>query len=140
FGTYTLLKRLKIDDPKVGPLTFGPAVYGAIMAGIVGWGVKTGGYFGLKGSYGFQHASINVGWQFVGVVVTIAIAGVSTAVIAWVLKRANALRVSETQELIGLAQTIWGIEAYEPVGHHVAVPASPPEAPPPAGITPERMP
>jgi ammonia channel protein AmtB len=140
FGTYTLLKRLKVDDPKVGPLTFGPAVYGAIMAGIVGWGVKTGGYFGLKGSYGFQHASINVGWQLVGVVATIAIAGVSTAVIAWILKRANALRISETEELVGLDQTIWGIDAYEPVSHHVAVPASPPQAPASAEVTPGRMP
>jgi ammonium transporter, Amt family len=150
FGTYTMLRRLKIDDPKVGPLTFGPAIYGAIMAGLVGWGVKTGGYFGLKGSFGFQHASINVGWQLVGIVVTIGIAGVSTALITVLLKRANALRISEAQELAGLDQSFWGIEAYEPASQPVAVPAPSPEAPSPAAasaeappaasVTPERTP
>jgi ammonium transporter, Amt family len=140
FGTYTLLRRLRIDDPKVGPLTFGPAVYGAIMTGIVGWGTRTGGYFGLKGAYGFQHATINVGWQAIGVIVTIAIAGVSTVLIASALKRANALRVSEAQELAGLDQSNWGIEAYEPAGQHPVVPAAPEEAPAPARITPETTP
>lgn len=116
FATYTVLRRLKIDDPKVGPLTFGPAVYGAIMAGIVGWGTKTGGYFGLKGAYGFQHASINVGWQLVGVVVTIGIAGVSTALVTLLLKKRNALRISRSEEITGLDQTLWGVHAYEHPG------------------------
>lgn len=118
FGTYQALRRLGIDDPKVGPLTFGPAVYGAIMAGLVGWGTKTGGYFGLKGAYGFQHASINIGWQLVGVVVTIGIAGISTALVTLLLKKRNALRVSVQQELVGLDQTFWGIPAYEHPGPH----------------------
>jgi ammonia channel protein AmtB len=73
----------------------------------------------------------------VGIVVTIAIAGVPTALIALILKRANALRVTEAQELVGLDQTLWGTDAYEPVTQHVAVPASPQEVPLSAEVPPE---
>lgn len=115
YGVYEALRRLRVDDPKVGPLTFGPAVYGAIMAGFVGWGVKTGGFFGLTGAYGFQHATINPGMQVVGLLVTIGISGVSALFITAILKAANGLRISREDELVGLDMAIWGMRAHEQI-------------------------
>ncbi len=62
-GCHKVMIRARLDDIKIVPLTLGPAVYGALVTGIVAGGTKQGGYVGLKGKYAFQHASIGLGHQ-----------------------------------------------------------------------------
>lgn len=111
-ATYKVLRKLGIDDPKIAPLTLGPGLYGAIVAGFVGWGVKTGGYFGLTGTYGFQHARITPYWQLVGVGVTVGIAVISALVLLLPLEKTIGIRISEEEEIAGLDKTTWGVSAY----------------------------
>jgi ammonia channel protein AmtB len=107
YGMYLLLYRLKIDDKKIVPLALGGGAYSVIAAGIVGAGDKTGGYFGLTGNYAQQHATISVGWQLIGLAVTVGIALVSGLIVVLGLEKTIGLRVSEEQEVIGLDQTYW---------------------------------
>ena len=106
---YRLLHRLRVDDPKIGPLTLGAGVYGAIIAGVIGWGTPTGGYFGLTGRYGFQHARINPGWQVIGVVVAVGFGALSALVLTTLCQKTIGLRVSEDVEVAGLDSTYWSI-------------------------------
>ena len=108
YWMYLLLYRLKIDDKKIVPLALGGGIYGAIMGGFVGWGDKTGGYFGLKGAYAAQHATINPGWQLIGLAVTIAIALVTGVIVIVGLEKTIGLRVKEDEEIVGLDETYWG--------------------------------
>jgi ammonia channel protein AmtB len=107
YGVYLLLARVGIDDKKVVPLALGGGIYSAIAGGIVGWGHKTGGYFGVSGGYAPQHATINVGWQLLGVVVIVAIAAVSGLIVILALEKTIGLRVSEKAELTGLDTAYW---------------------------------
>jgi Amt family ammonium transporter len=108
YGVYLLLYRLRIDDKKIVPLALGGGIYGAIAGGVVGWGDKTGGYFGLTGKYALQNATINVGWQAIGVIVTVAIALVSGLVVILGLEKTIGLRVKDEEEVAGLDETYWG--------------------------------
>jgi ammonia channel protein AmtB len=107
YWMYLLLYRLRIDDKKIVPLALGGGVYSAIMAGIVGAGDKTGGFFGLKGLYAPQHASISVGWQLIALAVTLGIAVVSGLIVIVGLEKTIGLRVKEDEEVGGLDQTYW---------------------------------
>lgn len=108
YGTYRLLGRLRIDESKIIPLVLGPGIYAALMPGIVHWGTKTGGFVGItEGQYAFQHAEINLGWQFVGLAVTVGISLVTAVVLCFVLDKTVGLRVSEDVELAGLDSTYW---------------------------------
>lgn len=107
YGTFLLMYKIRIDDKKVVPLALGGGIYGALMGGIVGWGDKTGGYFGLKGVYAPQHATINLGWQALAVAVTVVIAGVSGLLFIFILEKTVGLRVTEHEELVGLDTTYW---------------------------------
>jgi ammonium transporter, Amt family len=107
YGVIMLLTRMGIDDKKIVPLALGGGIYSAIAGGIVGWGHKTGGYFGLKGTYAPQHATINVGWQLLGVVVIVAIAAVSGLIVVLALEKTVGLRVSENDEVAGLDCAYW---------------------------------
>lgn len=107
YWVYLLMFKLRIDDKKVVPLALGAGIYGALMGGIVGWGDKTGGYFGLTGKYAPQHATINLGWQALGVVVTVGIAAVSGLILVFLLEKTIGLRVTEPEELAGLDETYW---------------------------------
>lgn len=107
YWTYLGLARVRIDDKKIVPLALGGGIYSALVAGIVGWGAKTGGYFGLTGKYAPQHATINLGWQVVGLVVTLFIAGVSGLIVIVGLEKTIGLRVSEQDEIRGLDDTYW---------------------------------
>jgi ammonium transporter, Amt family len=107
YGGYLTLYRLRIDDKKIVPLALFGGVYSAIVAGIVGGNDHTGGYFGLKGLYAPQHASITVGWQLIGVLVTVGIALVSGVIVIVGLEKTIGLRVTEEQEIVGLDQTYW---------------------------------
>ena len=108
YVVYRTLARLRIDEKKIVPLGLGCGIYGAVVGGFVAWHTKTGGYFGLKGHYGFQHAQINPGSQILGVVITIAIAAVSGLVLIIGLEKTIGLRVREEVELEGLDLSNWG--------------------------------
>jgi ammonia channel protein AmtB len=108
--TQRLILAARIDDPKIGPLALGPGIVGALMAGLVGWGTHTGGYFGItKGTYAFQHGTINIGWQAIGVVVTLVISVGSAWIMSAILGRFGSLRISEADELAGLDASAWDV-------------------------------
>jgi len=107
YAVFLLLYRLKIDDKKIVPLALGGGIYSALAAGIVGAGDKTGGYFGLTGKYAPQHASITLGMQVIGILVTVAIALVSGLIVIVGLEKTIGLRVTEDEEVAGLDDTYW---------------------------------
>jgi Amt family ammonium transporter len=107
YAAYLALHRARIDDKKIVPLALGGGVYGALVAGVVGWGDKTGGYFGLEGEYALQNAEINLGWQAIGVLVTVAIAGVTGLLVIIGLEKTIGLRVSDQEEVDGLDNVYW---------------------------------
>ncbi len=91
-GGYHLMKRAKLDDIKIVPITLGPAIYGALATGVFASGVKQGGYIGLEGKYAFQHASIGIGQQAVGVLAFLALGLLSALVVVLVLEKVLGLR------------------------------------------------
>lgn len=106
-GTARLLRRLKIDDPKVIPLALGPGVVGAIATGVIKWHTKTGGFPGGVGKYALRHAVITPWWQLLGVLLTIVLAAVPCLLLCLFFERTTGLRVSAEQEIAGLDQTYW---------------------------------
>jgi ammonia channel protein AmtB len=123
-----VMQRLRIDETKVVPLALFGGVYAAIIAGFVGWGTKTGGYFGMTGTYAPQHAEITPWTQLLGVGVTLGIALVSGLALILLLEKTIGLRVSEKQELDGLDSAYWGFPPAEE--ERVEVPLPPPAGPP----------
>jgi Amt family ammonium transporter len=115
FGTpatllvYILLDRMKVDDGKVAPLALGPGIVGLIASGFIAWHTKTGGYIGLTGKYGFQHAQITPQMQLLGTAVAIAIPLISGAVLAFVLDKTIGLRIDHDVEVLGQDAAIWGV-------------------------------
>ncbi|WCB96689.1 hypothetical protein DSM104299_05455 [Baekduia alba] len=100
--------RFGIDDAKVVPLGLGCGVVGAIACGFIEWGTKTGGYFGATGDYALRHAEINPGWQAIGVLAIVALAGVSSLLMALFFEKVGGLRVSEATEIEGFDRAYWG--------------------------------
>ncbi|MGZ4299121.1 MAG: hypothetical protein ACXVVK_18955 [Solirubrobacteraceae bacterium] len=98
-GTTLLLRRLRIDEPKVIPLALGPGIVGAIVVGFIKWHTKTGGFPGAKGIYALQHAQITPWWQFLGVVVTMAIAAIPCFLLCLLFEKMSGLRVEEDREI-----------------------------------------
>jgi ammonia channel protein AmtB len=111
-GTAMLLKKARIDDPKVVPLALGPGIVGAIATGFIEWGTPTGGYIGLEGKYAVGVAEINPLWQLIGVVVTLAVVGIPALAMCLLFERFGGLRVSEAAELGGLDLHQWGVSNY----------------------------
>lgn len=99
--------RLRIDDPKVVPLALFNGVTGAILTGFVAWGTKTGGFLGLEGKYGFQHAEIKPWWQLIGVLVILAIAGIPAYLMALFFERTSGLVVDDAGQDAGLDHVYW---------------------------------
>lgn len=97
-GAYKLMLRLKLDDPKVVPLTLGPGIYSAMMTAVFASGVKQGGYFGLTGKYALQHASIGVGHQLLGVVVFLGLGLASAFVVVFAVEKTIGLRDRRVDE------------------------------------------
>ncbi|MGH3601868.1 MAG: hypothetical protein ACRDQH_16575 [Pseudonocardiaceae bacterium] len=120
YATYRLLLRLRIDEKKIVPLGLGCGLYSAVVGGFVAWHTKTGGYFGLKGHYGFEHAEIGPGMQLAGAGITIAIAAISGLVLIIGLEKTIGLRVSEKVELEGLDASSW----LYPPSDHLDLPAA----------------
>ncbi|MCW2953175.1 MAG: ammonium transporter [Conexibacter sp.] len=111
-ATAALLRRLRIDEPKVVPLALGPGIVGALLCGFVAWGTKTGGYPGLRGAYALQHATITPWWQLAGIAVDVALAAIPCFLICLAFERTSGLRVTEEQELKGLDQTYWDVDNF----------------------------
>lgn len=122
---YTWVGKRGIDDGKVFPLACA-AVAGDILVGLIAWGTPTGGYFGLEGDFGFQHAEINLWWQLVGIVVTIAIGAISAALLVGVLGTFMRLRVDPEDEVNGTDAARWtprSATTSSAGGHRVPEPA-----------------
>jgi ammonium transporter, Amt family len=109
YGGYLLMQKLRIDDKKIVPLALFGGVYAALAAGIAGSGKATGGYFELEnGAYAFQHATITIGHQLVGVGATLGISLITGLVLIIGLEKTIGLRVDREAEIEGLDQTSWG--------------------------------
>ncbi|WP_203045969.1 hypothetical protein [Pimelobacter simplex] len=91
-GGYQLVKRAGLDDIKIVPITLGPAIYGVLATGVFANGVKQGGYVGLEGKYAFQHASIDIGQQAIGVLVFVVLGLVSALAVVLVVEKVLGLR------------------------------------------------
>ena len=107
---YNWVNARGIDDAKVFPLACATAV-GALAVGVMAWGTPTGGYFGLTGEYGFQHASINLWWQLAGLVTTVVISAAAALILVVGLGSLITLRVSAHDEDVGLDATRWAPKA-----------------------------
>ncbi|TKG72461.1 hypothetical protein [Prauserella endophytica] len=103
---YNFVNRRGIDDAKVFPLACATIV-GGLLVGLLAWGTPTGGYFGLDGAYGFQHAQITLWWQLVGVVVTVAVAALSAFALVSLLGTVMKMRVDEDDEVAGIDRIGW---------------------------------
>lgn len=123
-GTAALLRRLRIDEPKVVPLALGPGIVGAIATGFIAWHTKTGGYPGLEGKYALGHAEITPWMQLAGVAVDVALAGIPCLIICLLFEKTSGLRVTEAEEIAGLDRTYWAVDNYgdEPGGANGARP------------------
>lgn len=111
-GSAALLRRLRIDEPKVIPLALGPGIVGAIATGFIAWGTKTGGYPGLEGKYALGHAEITPWMQLAGVAVDVALAAIPCLLICLFFEKTTGLRVSEAEEIAGLDRTFWDVDNY----------------------------
>lgn len=98
FGGYKLMIRLRLDDAKVVPLTLGPGIYSALLTAVFATGVKQGGYFGLTGKYGFQHATIGFGHQLLGIVVFLVLGLGSALILTLVVEKTLGLRDTRVDE------------------------------------------
>jgi ammonium transporter, Amt family len=107
--TSKIVISLKIDEPKVVPLAFGPGIAGAILVGFVRWGTPTGGFAGLTAPYALGHAQITPLWQLAGVVATMLISGIPALVLCRVFEKTSGLRISEETEFGGLDKATWGV-------------------------------
>ena len=103
-----LMRRFGIDETKVVPLAFGPGLYSAIMAGVVGAGRAQVGFFGVtSGRYALQHAHISFLTQLQGVVLMVAGSVVVSFLVILALEKTIGLRVTAAQEDQGLDATYW---------------------------------
>ena len=107
-GVSKLLKRWNIDEVKVIPLALGAGVYGVIVTGLVAWGTPTGGFIGIEeGTFAFQNAEVNLGWQLIGLLATVGITLVAAAVLIFGVEKTIGLRVKEQDESEGLDSSYW---------------------------------
>lgn len=139
YGTYQLLRKLRIDEPKVVPLVLGTGIYAALLPGIVESGTPQGGFIGFEeGEFAFQNAAISLGSQLAGLGVTIGIALVVGLIAIVGMEKTIGIRVSEEAELTGLDNTYWDEEPLGdiPGGEAGGVPGRPGE-PHPASMPPD---
>ena len=110
YVVYEWTQRKEIDEHKLINLFLGVGSYGILMVGLVQWGTKQSGYFGVEeGDYAFQHATMNVGWQALGLAVCIVV-GLATAwVLSAILERTIGLRADEEAIVEGFDLHDWDI-------------------------------
>jgi ammonium transporter, Amt family len=112
-GTAALLRKARIDDPKVVPLALGPGIVGALLTGFIEWGTRTGGYEGLTGKYAVGVAEITPWWQLAGIVAAMLVAGVPALVLCLIFEKLGGLRAPEEAEVIGLDAHQWGAANFD---------------------------
>ena len=111
FAVYEFTQARNWDEHKLTPLFLGAGSYGLIMVGLVEWGTKQGGYLGIdSGSYAFQHASINVGWQLLGIVACVLFGVITAGILAPILERTIGLRLDETTQVEGTDMHLWEVQ------------------------------
>ena len=111
YAVYEWTQRRKWDEHKLTPLFLGAGSFGLIMVGLINWGTEQGGYLGIEsGDYAFQHASINVLWQLLGIVVSIGFGVVTAAVLAPILERTIGLRHEEVALVEGVDWHDWDVQ------------------------------
>jgi Amt family ammonium transporter len=106
-GVAALMTKYELDDQKIVPVALGPSILSVLLAGIIGSGIATGGVAGATGDYVLQHAHISIGMQFLGVLVTLAIAGGSGLILVFGLEKTIGLRVASTIEQDGMDVWYW---------------------------------
>jgi ammonia channel protein AmtB len=110
YVVYEWTQRQEIDEHKLINLFLGVGSYGILMVGLIEWGTKQSGYFGVEeGDYAFQHAEMNVGWQALGLVVCIVVGLVTAWVLATVLEKTIGLREDEDTIVEGYDLHEWEI-------------------------------
>jgi len=112
-GTSALLRKVRIDDPKVVPLALGPGIVGALLTGFLEWGTRTGGYIGLEGEHAVGVGTITPWWQLAGVVATVLVSGVPALLMCLVFEKFGGLRHPERAELVGLDAHQWGVANFD---------------------------
>jgi ammonia channel protein AmtB len=110
YAVYEWTQRKEIDEHKLINLFLGVGSYGILMVGLIEWGTKQSGYFGVtEGDYAFQHAEMNVGWQALGLVICIAVGMATAWVVATLLERTIGLREDEDTIVEGFDLHEWDI-------------------------------
>jgi ammonium transporter, Amt family len=111
YAVYEFLGRRLVDEHKLLPVFAAAGTYGMIMVGLIAWGTKQGGYIGIEeGTYAFQNAEINVGWQLIGIAVVFGAGVVTAAVLSFIFERTIGLRVSDDDQAAGLDQGLWELQ------------------------------
>jgi ammonia channel protein AmtB len=128
YVVYEWTQKRNWDEHKLTPLFLGAGSYGLIMVGLIEWGTKQGGYLGIEsGDFAFQHASMNVFWQILGIALSIGFGVVTAAVLAPILERTTGLKVDEDEQVIGLDWGEWQIRHdIEPEWGELTPPAAAP--------------
>lgn len=103
-----VLVRLRLDEPKVAPLAFGPGMCGSILGGVLHRGTATAGFPDLAAPYIVGHAQIGAWMQIEGVVAIMLLAAVPAWVICRVFEATSGLRISRDCEREGMDATYWG--------------------------------
>ena len=114
WGGQKAMIRLSLDDQKVVPLTLGPGIYSALMTAVFAGGIKQGGFFGLVGEYGFQHASISLFHQLLGVAAFLALGLVSALIVVVAVEKTVGWRDKRVDEGLDgqLDRAVIGLMAY----------------------------
>jgi ammonia channel protein AmtB len=123
YAVYEWTQKREFDEHKLIPLFLGVGSYAILMVGLIEWGTAGGGYFGVtEGDYAFQNAEINVLYQALGLVVSIAFGLATGWVIAAIFKARGGLAVSEDVQVDGYDARYWEIvHDLEPVPAGVAM-------------------
>jgi ammonium transporter, Amt family len=116
YVVYEWTQRREMDEHKLVNLFLGVGSYALLMVGLIEWGTRQSGYFGIEeGDYAFQHATINVGWQALGLAVCIGVGLLTAWVTATVLERTIGLRADEETIEDGFDLRDWDIVHDEPL-------------------------
>ncbi len=111
YVVYEFTMKRSIDEHKLFPVFLGAGSLGMILVGIFKAGTPRGGYLGIEeGAYAFQHGTISIGMQLVGIVACIGMGVVTALVLSVVLKATVGLRIDEDDQIDGLDQKYWDLE------------------------------
>ena len=102
-----ILKEIDVDDQKLVPVALGPATLSVLAAGVIGRGIHQGGVAGATGQYAFQHATIGVGMQLLGLLVTLVFVGGTGLILVLAIEKTIGLRVPATIEQDGMDMWYW---------------------------------